>query len=59
MGSPMAANYENLFMDMFELSFLNDFYKETGKKPSMWLRFIDDIFFILTHGKESLKRICS
>ena len=55
MGTPMAANYANLFMDMLETSLLNDFHKKTGKKPLIWLRFIDDIFFIWTDGEDSLK----
>ena len=55
MGTPMAANYANLFMDMFEISLLNDFHKRTGKKPLIWLRFIDDIFFIWTDGAVLLK----
>ena len=28
--------------------------KKTGKKPLVWLRFLDDIFFIWTHGEEEL-----
>ena len=55
MATPMAANYANLFMDMFETSLLNDFHKKTGKKPLIWLRFIDDIFFIWIDGEDSLK----
>ena len=55
MGSPMAANYADLFMDMFETSLLNDFHKKTGKKLLIWLRFIDDIFFIWTDAEDSLK----
>ena len=46
MGTPMAANYANLIMDMFETSLLNDFHKKAGKKRLIWLCFIDDIFFI-------------
>ena len=55
MGTPMAANYANLFMDMFETSLLNDFHKKTGKKPLIWMRFIDDIFFIWTDGENLFK----
>ena len=55
MGTPIVANYANLFMDMFEISLLNDFHKKTGKKLLIWLRFIDDIFFIWTDGEDSLK----
>ena len=55
MGTLMAVNYANLFMDMFETSLLYDFHKKTGTKPLIWLRFIDDIFFIWTDGEDSLK----
>ena len=55
MGTPMAANYANLFMNIFETSLLNDFNKKTDMKPFIWLRFIDDIFFIWTDGEYSLK----
>ena len=55
MGTPIVANYANLFMDMFEISLLNDFHKKTGKKPLIWLRFIDDVFFIWTDGEDSWK----
>ena len=40
MGTPMAANYAKLNMDMFKTSILIDFHKKTGKKPLIWLRFI-------------------
>ena len=47
MGGPMAANYANLFKVMFETSLLNDFHKKKiEKKPLIWLRVIDNIFFI-------------
>ena len=54
MGTPMAANYANLFMDDFECKLINDFHKKTGLTPFIWFRFIDDIFFIWTHGQDSL-----
>ena len=49
----MAPNYANIFMDKIEQGILNDFYKKYGMKPLIWLRYIDDIFFIWTHGPES------
>ena len=55
MGTTMAANYANLFMNMFETSLLNDFHKKTGRKPLIWMRFIDDIFFIRTDDENVLK----
>ena len=56
MGTPVAANYADLFMNMFETSFLNDSHKKTGKKHLIWLRFIDDIFFIWTNVEDSLEK---
>ena len=35
MGAPMAANYANLFMDMYETSLLNDFQKKWKKTLNM------------------------
>ena len=55
MGTPMAPNYANLFMNEFEQNLLNDYYKKTGKRPLVWWRYIDDIFCIWTDGEESLR----
>ena len=44
MGTPMAPNYANIFMDKFEQGMLDRFYKKTGKRPLVWWRYIDDIF---------------
>ena len=54
MGTPMAPNYANLFMDEFEQNLMNDYHKKTGKRPLIWWRYIDDIFCIWTDGEESL-----
>ena len=50
----LAPNYANLFMECFETNLINDFYKEQKKKPLVWYRYIDDIFFIWTDGETSL-----
>ena len=50
-GTKFAPPYACLFMDKFETSFL-----ETQQlQPLVWFRYIDDIFFIWTHGEEELK----
>ena len=50
-GTKFAAPYACLFMDKFETSFL-----ETQQlQPLVWFRYIDDIFFIWTHGEEKPK----
>ena len=55
MGTPMAPNYTNLFMDEFESNVLHSYREKTGLTPLVWFRFIDDIFFIWTHVEESLQ----
>ena len=52
MGTALAPNYANLFMDRFETNAL----KNWDKQPLLWLRFIDDIFMIWNHGEEELKK---
>ena len=46
MGTPMAPNYANLFMDGFERNLLDSFFEKSGKSPVVWWRYIDDIFFV-------------
>ena len=59
MGTPMAPNYANLFMDSFEQNLLRDYSQKTGLSPLVWFRFIDDIFFIWTGNKDSLDHFIS
>ena len=54
MGTPMAVNYANIFLDKFEREMLDDYEKTTGKRPFLWLRYIDDIFFVWNHDESSL-----
>ena len=42
MGTAVAPNYANLFIDRFETRALANWHL----KPILWLRFIDDIFMI-------------
>ena len=49
-GTKFAPPYACIFMDEVETSFL-----ETQEmKPLVWFRYIDDVFFIWTHGQEKL-----
>ena len=50
-GTNGAAMYACIFMDKVETEFL----EAQTDKPFCWVRCIDDIFFIWTHGKEKLK----
>ena len=51
MGTALAPNYANLFMDRFETKALAGY----PIKPLVWKRFIDDVFCIWTHGVEAFK----
>ena len=50
-GSSMAASHASLFMRKFEQDFLNT----QALQLTLWLRFLDDIFFILHHSLDELK----
>ena len=50
MGTAVAPNYANLFMNRFESKALANW----PLKPFIWLRFTDDIFMIWTHGEDTL-----
>ena len=47
-GTKFAPPYACIFMDEVETEFL----KSEELQPCLWLRYIDDIFFIWTHGEE-------
>lgn len=51
MGTKMAPSYAGLFMAELEERLL----REAIHKPSVWLRFIDDIFLVWEEGEEALK----
>ena len=50
-GTKFAPPYACIYMEEVETEFL----KTQRLKPLIWLRFIDDIFFIWTYGEENLK----
>ena len=56
MGTPMAVNYANIFLDKLETEMLNEFERKTNLRPYMWIRYIDDIFMIWQHDEESLNK---
>ena len=49
-GTKFAPPYACIFMDEVEMEFL----KSQELQPFLWLRYIDDIFFIWTHGTQEL-----
>uniref|UniRef100_K7G6Y6 Reverse transcriptase domain-containing protein n=1 Tax=Pelodiscus sinensis TaxID=13735 RepID=K7G6Y6_PELSI len=51
MGTRMAPQYANIFMADLEQRFLNS----RPLSPLLYLRYIDDIFMIWTHGQETLE----
>jgi hypothetical protein len=52
MGTKMAPAFANMFMHKLETTFLN---KQTIK-PTLWIRYIDDIFCIWTDTLDTLKQ---
>jgi hypothetical protein len=52
MGSPLSPVIANLFMEWFEKKALDT----CAKKPTLWLRYVDDTFVIWPHGKEELQK---
>ncbi|XP_067859745.1 uncharacterized protein [Heptranchias perlo] len=53
MGTKFAPQYANIFMYKFE----HDFFTAQDLQPTLYTRYIDDIFFPWTHGEESLKKL--
>ena len=51
-GTKFAPPYACIYMDKIE----TDFLKSEDLQPFIWLRHIDGIFLILTHGEAELKR---
>ena len=47
-GTKFVPTYASIFMDKLE----SDFLKSQELTPLLWYRYIDDVFFIWTHGKE-------
>ena len=50
MGTKLSPSYANLFMKKFEEKYVCTY----PLQPILWIRFIDDIFIIWQHGRESL-----
>ena len=51
-GTKFAPSYACIYMYEVEQKFL----ETQSKKPLIWLRYIDDIFFIWTHCEQELER---
>ena len=52
MGTKVAPSLVNLFMVQLEKRMLNSH----DKQPKIWLRYIDDVFYIWVHGEDELNR---
>ena len=50
-GTKFAPPYACIFMDRVETEFLS----KESLQPWVWLRYIDDIFFVWTHGESELE----
>eukprot|EP00061_Rhincodon_typus_P017163 g45737.t1 len=53
MGPKFAPQYANMFMHKVE----QDFFAAHDLQPTLYTRCNNNIFFLWTHGKESLKRL--
>ena len=51
-GTKFAPPYACIYMDQVEQKFL----AMQINQPLIWLRYIDDIFFIWTHGEKELEK---
>ena len=51
-GTKFTPPYACIYMDNTE----KFFFKTQELQPSLWLRYIDNIFFIWTHGEAELKK---
>ncbi|KAJ8039742.1 hypothetical protein HOLleu_13841 [Holothuria leucospilota] len=54
-GTKMAPAYGNIFMSVFE----RDLLSGSCNQPYVWLRYIDDVFVIWTHGEAKLNEFLS
>ena len=52
MGTRVAPTYANIFMSDFEERHVYTYEKQ----PTLWVRFIDDIFLIWPHGEAELRK---
>ena len=50
-GNKLAPGYSNLFLSMFERNMLDQYHI----KPSIWLRYVDDIFIIWNDSEDKHK----
>ena len=59
MGSPLGPVLAGLYMEFFETELVHTI---SGPRPSLWLRYIDDIILQWAHSMEEfeifLKKLC-
>eukprot|EP00061_Rhincodon_typus_P010113 g34149.t1 len=52
-GTRFSPQYANAYMHRFE----QDFFAAQNFRPTLYTRYIDDVFFLWTHGEELLKQL--
>ena len=55
-GSKMGKNYACAFMGVWEEEVAEKAERELGKRPKLWLRFVDDVFGVWKGTKEEFQR---
>jgi len=55
MWSSMSPVISNVFMEYFEILALDT----AERKPSLWLRYVEDTFVILPHDLDRLQKFCN
>ena len=51
MGTPMAVSYANCFMGHFGTNLLRNYKKRFRKEPTLWLKFIDEVFILWSRSE--------
>ena len=54
-GTAIETKFASPYVILFMADFRKKIVEYFEKKPIIWWRYIDDIFFIREHGEESLK----
>ena len=54
LGKAIGTKFTPAYANLFKIRLEERLLEASAEKPLVWMRFIDDVFFIWTHGEESL-----